>query len=71
MKSTFQSKTVWLGLATLALSILAFFQGEEWVKEYPKVVAGIGSAIGFITIVLRFFTSKTMALSDSIKHKLR
>ena len=54
MKSIFESKIIWLGLATLLLSILTFFQGEQWIQEYPKVVAGIGSAIGVLTIVLRF-----------------
>jgi len=64
MKKTFASKTVWLGILTATLSALSFFQGEEWVKEYPQVVAGIGTAIGMLTIVTRFFTTEAMALTS-------
>jgi len=62
MKKTFGSKTVWLGLITATMSALSFFQGEEWIKEYPQVVAGIGTAIGILTIAARFFTTEAMAL---------
>ncbi len=67
MKKTFESKTVLFGIATAILSALTFFQGEEWIKEYPQVVAGIGTAIGLITIALRFVTKLPMALMEKAK----
>lgn len=71
MKRWFQSKTVWLGILTLILSILTFIQGEEWISQYPQVVAIIGTVIGVLTIILRFFTHKSMELTVDLKNKLR
>lgn len=62
MKKTFQSKTIWFGTITAVLSALTFFQGEEWVKEYPQVAAGIGVGVGLLTVVLRFVTTKPLQL---------
>lgn len=54
-KPIWHSKTFWLGLATLALSILDFTQ----TLELPKGVYGI---IGISIIVLRYFTSKPVTI---------
>lgn len=70
MKRFYESKTVWLGVATAALSILTFLQGEDWIKEYPQVVAGIGTVVGVLTIVVRYFTSASMELTNVVKYKL-
>jgi len=69
MKRFFESKTVWLGILMLVASILGFLQGEEWIKEYPNVVALLGTAAGILTIVIRYFTEKPLALRQSFKAK--
>ncbi|KKN88351.1 hypothetical protein LCGC14_0249140 [marine sediment metagenome] len=56
-KSRWQSKTVWLGIATSVLSILGIFAGEKWIMEYPQIASGIGLTIGILTVVVRHFTS--------------
>ena len=56
-KMFYLSRTFWLGAITLIVSLLTFFQGEAWIVAYPQIVAAIGSAIGVLTIVLRFLTS--------------
>lgn len=58
VKKWFQSKTVWLGLLTMILSLLTFLQGESWIQQYPNIVSGIGTAIGALTVILRFVTTK-------------
>ena len=71
MKKFYESKTVWFGVATAVLSTLTFFQGEEWVKEYPQIVTGIGAAIGVLTIVIRYLTTSSMELTRVVQQKLR
>lgn len=56
MKEWYKSKAMWLGLITLIVSILTFVQGESWVRDYPIVVSVIGTIVGVLTIVIRYFT---------------
>ncbi|TXH41138.1 MAG: hypothetical protein E6Q97_38255 [Desulfurellales bacterium] len=56
-KSALSSKTVWVGILTTAAATLGFLQGQEFIVQYPKAVAGIGAAVGLLTIVLRFMTT--------------
>ena len=59
-KKWYESKAVWLGLATIALSIVTFLSGEEWVQKYPNAVAILGTAIGVLTIIVRYLTDRPM-----------
>jgi hypothetical protein len=63
MKEFYESKTVWLGLMTSALSILTFLQGEAWIVEYPVAVSTIGTVVGLLTIALRYVTKVPMRLT--------
>ena len=71
MKDWWQSKTVWVNLLTLVLSILLFLQGEQWIINNPETVALIGTAIGILNIFLRFLTSTEMVGSQWLKTKKR
>lgn len=66
-KKFYESKTVWLGILTLIVSVLTFMQGEEWVTQYPKIVSAVGTAIGVLTIVLRYLTENAMALTAKFR----
>jgi hypothetical protein len=67
VKTWYQSKTVWLGLLTLTISILSFLQGEEWIQRYPDFVAALGTSVGIATIMLRYVSEKPMALTEKRK----
>lgn len=56
-KSALSSKTIWVGVLTTVASTLGFLQGQEFIAQYPHVVAGLGAAVGLITIALRFITT--------------
>lgn len=58
MKKFYESKTVWLGFMTSALSILTFLKGEAWIIEYPSAVSVIGVLVGALTIILRYVTKE-------------
>lgn len=57
-----ESRTIWVGVLTLLISIFGFLQGEEWIATYPKVVAGIGTIVGIAAIVLRYLTKKPIKI---------
>ena len=56
-KRPIKSRTVWLGFAVAILSQLA---SEEWIREYPQAIAWIGTAVGLLTVALRFLTSEPL-----------
>ena len=66
-KKWFESKSIWLGLLTLMISIFSFLTNEEWIREYPKAVAIIGTIIGILTIILRYLAQNPMKATMEIK----
>lgn len=60
MKSSVQSKTMWLNGLIIAASTLAFLQGHELIAANPKTVAGIGIAAGIINGILRLVTNEAI-----------
>lgn len=52
----FKSKTLIVGWLTLIASTLTLWSGSEVVAQYPQVVAGLGAALGVVTLVLRYLT---------------
>jgi hypothetical protein len=57
-KPALASKTMRVAILTTVVSVLALLQGEQWIAEYPQVVAVIGVAIGVVQVVLRTLTSR-------------
>ena len=47
---------MWLGMLTTLASVLGLIAGAEWIQAWPGVVAGIGTAVGVLTIVIRLLT---------------
>lgn len=65
MKWAFLSRTILVNSATTALSVLALIQGQNWIVDYPRVVAGIGVAIGALNVYLRFVTTVPVTVKRS------
>lgn len=55
-KPQVQSKMNWLGMIVTVISMLGLLQGEEWIQQYPQVVAALGIAAGILTVIFRQFT---------------
>ena len=68
-KKWFESKSIWFGLLTLTVSILSFLAGEEWIRDYPRVVAIMGTVVGVLTIILRFLAQRPMKATMEIKEE--
>ena len=66
-KKWFESRSVWFGLLILILSIMSFIADEEWIKDYPRVVAVLSTATGVLVIVLRFLTTYPMQATEEIR----
>ena len=48
------SKTIWLGIFTLAISIL------EYIQQLPVGVSALTAIIGVLIIVVRFLTNDSL-----------
>ena len=59
-KNPITSKTFWSGLIITLISVFGVLEGSEFIAQYPQVVAGIGVAIGVLTIALRFLTGEPL-----------
>ncbi len=59
-KSRLASKTVWLGILTMVISVIGLIAGQEWVRDYPIVVSGLGLAVGILTVIVRHFTDQPL-----------
>lgn len=57
-KKPTQSRLIWVGVLTTLASTLGFLQGQEYIAQYPQIVAGLGAAVGILTVVLRLMTTK-------------
>jgi len=55
-KPIWKSRTMWLGLATLVLSILEF-------TKTLNMGSGTIAVIGILIIILRYFTSKPVTIN--------
>jgi hypothetical protein len=55
-KPIWQSKTFWVQLLTILVSIAAFVEGQEWIQDNPTMVAIIGVVVGVLNIVIRSIT---------------
>lgn len=56
-KPVAKSKTVWSGFAVFLMSLLSYFQGQQFIQSEPSLVAICGMGIGAIMIGLRFLTN--------------
>jgi len=57
-KSPLASKTIWVNVITLVVTLAAAAQGQDWIAQNPQVTAILGAVIGGLNIALRFITSK-------------
>lgn len=61
-KSIFASKTFWINIISTGIGILGVFIDSEWVKENPKIVSGLFTAVGILNVFLRSITTKPVTL---------
>ena len=66
-KKWFESKSIWLGLLTLTVSLLSLILDTDWIRDYPNFVATLGTVVGILTIILRYVTGKPMKLTMNYK----
>lgn len=62
LSKAFKSKTLIVGWLTLIASTLTLWSGSEVIAQYPNAVAGLGAALGLVTLLLRYVT--VLPLSD-------
>lgn len=55
-KGILRSKTFWVNALMAAVSVGTYFQNSELLVSNPEVVAGIGTAIGIVNVILRLIT---------------
>lgn len=53
MKKWYQSRTIVVNLLTLAVGLLAVFQGTDWIMANPQASAGIMSLVAIVNVYLR------------------
>ena len=61
-KSVFLSKTAWFGLLTFVAALLAWLNGQEYIAQYPQVVAAIGMLVAVVNVALRFVSNRPVFL---------
>ena len=55
-KAIWWDGTSWFGFLTFLVSLGTFLQGQDFIVQYPAIVAGIGIAVGIITVILQMVT---------------
>lgn len=57
-KGLLRSKTFWVNALTAVISVGTYFANSELLVNNPEVVAGIGTAIGVVNVILRLITKE-------------
>ena len=59
-KKWYKSRTVLVNLLTLAISIIAVFEGTDWIMANPAAAAAAVSIGATLNVYLRLNTSKAI-----------
>jgi len=62
MKRWYLSKTIWVNLLTLLVGMLGYLIGHDIVQDYPAIVSVFVAIQGFVNVILRVLTSKSVKL---------
>jgi len=57
-KTLWQSKTFWVNALTTVATALTAIAGSDFIASYPRVSAGIATAIAIVNIGLRIITDQ-------------
>lgn len=57
-KTVFQSRTMWVNLATLAVGVLGYLVGQDMISDNASLMAILVAIQGAVNIGLRFITTK-------------
>ncbi|KKM77470.1 hypothetical protein LCGC14_1369750 [marine sediment metagenome] len=60
MKRWYQSRTMIVNMLTLAIGVVAVFEGTDWIMANPAVAAGVVSVMGALNVYLRLNTKKSI-----------
>lgn len=58
----FKSKALILGWLTFIVGLLSYLVSDQWIANYPEVVAILVSVLGALQVVVRWLT--VLPLSD-------
>ena len=61
-KSAWQSRTVWLNVAVLTVSVLTILQENPWVTSDPRIAAGLVAVSAVAGIVVRLLTTQPVSI---------
>jgi len=53
-----ESRTFWLNLATIVVSVGTYLVDSELLSQHPEVVAILGTVVGVANIIVRLVTDK-------------
>lgn len=61
-KNFSSSQINWIGIVTTLIGVLGYLQADNLIAQYPRVVSGIGVAIGLLTLVMRYIDVQPVRL---------
>lgn len=57
-KTVFQSRTMWINMATLVVGVLGYLVGQDLIADNASLMAILVAVQGVVNIGLRFVTTK-------------
>ncbi len=60
MKKWYKSRTMAVNVLTLVVSVVAVFEGTDWIMANPAMAAVIVSVMSALNVYLRLITSKAI-----------
>lgn len=66
-KPAIESKTIWANVIAIAITSLTAIAGQEWVKQYPWLVAAFPLILAALNIWLRFQTDTPVEVNPQPK----
>lgn len=57
-KPWWMSKTLWTALLTVAVGVLSWILGQEWIADHPQLVSVLLAGLGIVNAILRIVTGK-------------
>lgn len=70
-KPILKSKTAWLGIIVLLISLGETAQGDPFVQSHPQAVSIIGTIVGALILIARWLTSEPVTLKSQERNSLK
>lgn len=66
-KPFWQSKTIWVNVATVVVGVLTFIVGEEYDFITEETTSIIVTVVGVLNVLLRSYTKTPITTTDETK----